>query len=158
MTNPTATAHVPETGTKSGDSDLTRYVVPLARLLFAAIFIVASLGHFSQQGIEYAAQEGAPFASALVPLSGVMALVGGLMVLLGYRAKIGAWLLVAFLIPVTIVMHDFWAVEDAATAQLQQVMFLKNLALLGGALLIARYGAGPISLDAARLAKRGATE
>ncbi|MFQ6045750.1 MAG: DoxX family protein [Gemmatimonadales bacterium] len=158
MTSPTATAHMAESASAPRRVDLTRFIVPLARLLFAAIFIMASLGHFSQQGIGYGAQEGVPLASVLVPLSGVMSLVGGLSVLLGYRARIGAWLLVVFLIPVTIIMHDFWAVEDAAMAQLQQVMFLKNLALLGGALFIARYGAGPFSLDAVRRAERGGGE
>ncbi len=127
----------------------TQSVQALAgRILFSAIFILGALGHFSKQEIGYAAQQGVPLASVAVPLSGVIALAGGLSVLLGYRAKIGAWLLVLFLVPVTLLMHNFWAVKDAMMAQIQQVMFLKNVSMLGGALFIAHAGSGPLSLDA----------
>jgi putative oxidoreductase len=105
-------------------------------------------GHFSPQLIGYARQAGVPLAGLLVPLSGVLAGVGGLSILLGYRAKIGAWFIVLFLVPVTVTMHNFWAVTDPMMAQMQQAMFMKNLSILGGALLIAHFGAGPLSLDA----------
>jgi putative oxidoreductase len=85
-----------------------------------------------------------------VPLSGLLALAGGLSILLGYRAKIGAWLIIMFLAPVTLMMHKFWGVTDPAMTQIQEVMFMKNLALLGGALLISQFGAGPLSLDSRR--------
>jgi putative oxidoreductase len=125
-----------------------RYVVLAGRALYAAIFVMASFGHFSQQTIAYAGSQGVPLAAIAVPLSGVVALAGGLSVLLGYRARIGAALLVLFLVPVTVMMHAFWAVQDPMAAQLQQVMFLKNVSLVGGALVIAYFGAGPLSLDA----------
>jgi putative oxidoreductase len=83
-----------------------------------------------------------------VPVSGILALIGALSILLGYRAKIGAWLLVLFLIPVTLTMHKFWGVSDPTAAQMQMAMFMKNVSMLGGALLITQFGAGPWSLDA----------
>jgi putative oxidoreductase len=125
-----------------------RYVVPIGRALFALIFIMSVLSHFSSQTIEYARQQGVPWPEFLVPVSGILALVGGLSVLLGYRAKVGAGLLVIFLVPVTLMMHDFWTVEDPTMAMVQQVMFFKNVALLGAALILAYTGAGPVSLDA----------
>lgn len=125
-------------------------VVVLGRLLFAAIFLTAGATHFSKQTIAYAYSQGVPFASMAVPFSGVLALAGGLSMLLGYRAKIGAWLIVLFLIPVTLMMHKFWAVSDPVLAKTQMIMFMKNLSLLGGALLVTRFGAGPLSLDARR--------
>jgi putative oxidoreductase len=73
---------------------------------------------------------------------------------LGYRAKIGAWLLVLFLVPVTLMMHNFWAVKDPMMARIQMAMFLKNVTMLGGALLISQFGAGPLSLDARRNSTR----
>ena len=85
-----------------------------------------------------------------LPLSGLIALAGGLSVLLGYRAKVGAWLLVVFLVPITLAIHNFWAVHDPMAAQIQQVMFMKNLSMLGAALLISYFGAGPLSFDARR--------
>jgi putative oxidoreductase len=111
---------------------------------------MAGFGHFSQQSIGYAASQGVPMASILVPLSGVLALFGALSILLGYRAKLGAWLIVLFLIPVTFAMHKFWTVTDPMMMQMQMAMFMKNLSMLGGALLITQFGTGPLSLDAKR--------
>ena len=125
-------------------------VVLLGRFLYVLIFLIAAPNHFSKQTIAYAAAQGTPLASIAVPLSGIIALAGGLSILLGYRAKIGAWLIVLFLVPVTLTMHNFWTVHDPAMAQIQLVMFMKNLAILGGALLISQFGAGPLSLDARR--------
>jgi len=131
-----------------------RYLVPIGRVLFSAIFLLAGTNHFSSQTIAYAAHEGVPLAGLLVPLSGVMALVGGLSIALGYRARWGAAILFAFLVPVTFGLHRFWAVADPMMHQLQMVMFLKNVAMAGAALLIGWFGAGPISLDARRAEKK----
>jgi putative oxidoreductase len=125
-----------------------QYAVLVGRILYSAIFVISLVGHFSPMTIGYAAQSGVPLPGLLVPLSGIIAAVGGLSILLGYRAKLGAWLIVLFLVPVTLTMHNFWAVADPMMAQMQQAMFMKNLSMLGGALLIAYFGAGPLSLDA----------
>src|SRR5271169_2908682 len=125
-------------------------VVVLGRFFFALIFLLAGANHFNKQTIGYAASQGVPLASIAVPLSGVLAIVGGLSIVLGYRAKLGAWLIVLFLIPVTLMMHKFWTVSDPMMAQIQMVMFMKNVSMLGGALLISHFGAGPFSLDARR--------
>jgi putative oxidoreductase len=127
---------------------IMKYAVLFGRILFSLIFIIAIAGHFSKQMIGYAAAQGVPLASITVPLSGVIALLGGLSVTLGYKAKWGAWLLVLFLAPVTVRMHNFWAVQDPMMAMMQQAMFMKNLSMLGAALLISYFGAGPLSLDA----------
>jgi putative oxidoreductase len=124
------------------------------RILFSAIFIMSGFLHFSQAEIGYAAQAGVPMARLLVPASGLLALAGGLSILLGYRAKIGGWLLVLFLIPVTLMMHNFWAVKDPMMAQMQMAMFLKNVTIIGGALLISQFGTGALSLDARRNSSR----
>ena len=127
--------------------DLSRALVPLARACYSIIFISAAPAHFSRPAIEYAAAQGVPLPAVLVPASGVLALVGGLSVLLGYRARVGAWMLVAFLLPVTLVMHQFWGIPDPQMAGVQKAMFLKNLSMLGGALMIAYFGSGPASLS-----------
>jgi len=125
-------------------------VAVLGRFFFAVIFLLAGANHFNKQTIGYAGSQGVPLASIAVPLSGVLAIAGGLSILLGYRAKIGAWLIVLFLVPVMLMMHKFWTVSDPMIAQIQMVMFLKNVSMLGGALLISQFGAGPFSLDARR--------
>ncbi len=130
--------------------DVVAPVVLLGRLLFVLIFVMAGPNHFAAQTIAYAASQGVPLALIAVPLSGVIAIAGGLSILLGYRAKIGAWLLVLFLACVTPMMHNFWAVTDPMMHQMQMIMFMKNLSMMGGALLISQFGAGPWSLDARR--------
>src|SRR5437867_3470184 len=101
-----------------------KYTVLLGRIFFAAIFLLAAPGHFNGRDVAYATQAGVPFAALMVPVSGLMALAGGLSIALGYRAKIGAWLLVLFLVPVTLTMHNFWAVTDPMMAQIQMAMFM----------------------------------
>jgi len=124
-------------------------VVLVGRFLFAVIFLMSGFTHFSSQTIGFAASQGVPMASILVPASGLIAFLGGLSILLGYRARIGAWLIVLFLIGVT-PMHKFWGISDPMMQQMQMVMFLKNLSMLGGALLITQLGSGPWSLDGGR--------
>src|SRR5712692_11774425 len=125
-------------------------VVVLGRFFFVLIFLMAGPLHFSKPEVAYAAAQGVPLASILVPFSGVLAIAGGLSILLGYRAKLGAWLIVLFLIPVTLMLHKFWTVTDPMMAQIQMILFMKNVSMLGGALLISQFGAGPFSLDARR--------
>jgi putative oxidoreductase len=124
-----------------------RWLAPVGRLLFAGLFLMSVPGHFTAKEIGYAAAQGVPLAQLAVPLAGVIALLGGLSVLLGYKTRYGALLLAIFLIPVTLMMHRFWAVTDPQMAQMQMIQFMKNMALLGATSLIGYFGAGPISLD-----------
>ena len=62
---------------RSHKEAVMRYVALVGRILFSAIFVIAGFGHFTQAEIGYAAQQGVPFASLLVPASGVMAMAGG---------------------------------------------------------------------------------
>jgi putative oxidoreductase len=129
-------------------SEVTRYLVPVGRLLFVATFLMSVPEHFARPTIDFAASAGVPMANVLVPASGLLELVGALSVLLGYRARFGALLLALFLVPVTLMMHRFWGIDDAMKAHMQQINFMKNMALLGGAFLVMHFGAGPVSLDA----------
>lgn len=127
--------------------DVAGPVVLLGRLLFGLIFIMSGPRHFTSAIIGYAAAQGVPLASIAVPISGLLALVGGLSILLGYRAKIGAWMIALFLVGVTPLMHRFWGISDPMAQQMQMIMFMKNVSMLGGALLITQLGSGPWSLD-----------
>ena len=123
------------------------FLVPVGRLLFSAIFIMASFGHFTAADIAFAEMKHVPLPSVLVPLSGLMILVGGISVLLGYKAKIGAGLIFLFLIIITPLMHNFWVETDQQMMMMQQANFMKNFALAGASLIICHFGAGPYSLD-----------
>jgi len=122
----------------------------LGRFFFALIFLLSGPRHFASQTIAFAASQGVPLASIAVPFSGAIAFAGGLSILLGYRARIGAWLIVLFLAVVTPMLHKFWGLTDPMMFQMQFVMFMKNLAMLGAALFITQVGSGPWSLDALR--------
>jgi putative oxidoreductase len=124
-----------------------RAIVPIGRVLFALIFAASIVGHFSSAEISEASAHGVPLATLLVPLAGIIALVGGVSVMLGYRARFGALLLLVFLVPVTLVMHKFWGLPDPQMAMLQKIQFMKNTALAGACLLIMYHGSGPYSLD-----------
>jgi putative oxidoreductase len=127
-----------------------RYLVPIGRVFLSLIFIISSVGNFSSSAIGYAAAHGVPAPSFFVPLAGVLALVGGLSILFGFRTRLGAVLLVLFLVPVTLFMHRFWAVADPQRAMIDQVMFMKNVSILGGVLLLLYFGGGPMSMDVRR--------
>lgn len=132
---------------RKSPSAMAAPVVFMGRLLFSLLFLMAAFNHFKSATIAYAASQGVPLASIAVPFSGVLAVLGGLSILLGYRAKIGGWLIALFLIGVTPTMHKFWVVTDPMMYQMQMIMFFKNLSMLGGALLITQFGAGPWSVD-----------
>lgn len=80
-----------------------------------------------------------PFTPILLLLATFMELIGSLSVLLGIKEKLGGWLLSLFLIPTTIVMHQFWFVDGMMREQ-QLAHFLKNLAILGGLMVIILQG------------------
>jgi putative oxidoreductase len=124
-----------------------KFLVLLGRILFSLIFLMTILGHFSAPAIGYAASQGVPAASILVPLSGIIAFLGAVSIILGYKAKIGAWLIIIFLLPVTFSMHKFWAMTDPMMQQMQMAMFMKNISITGAALLITYFGSGPLSID-----------
>jgi putative oxidoreductase len=124
-----------------------KFLFPLGRVLFALNFVLALPYHFTHGAIRVAAEQGVPLPGLLVPLSGVLALAGGLSVAIGYKTRWGAWALVAFLVPVTLWMHAFWRLNSPNAVFAEEVLFLKNISMLGAALLISQFGAGPVSID-----------
>ena len=76
-----------------------------------------------------------------------IALLGAASILFGYKARLGAWLLIVFLLPVTFMMHRFWGVADPNVVMIQRAMFMKNVSMLGAALMLTHFGAGPFSFD-----------
>jgi putative oxidoreductase len=111
----------------------------IGRILFATIFVFSGLMvHIvgRKQGIEYARAYGSPIPEIGVPLTGVMAVLGGLSVALGIWGDVGALLIAAFLVLITPIMHAFWKEQDPNQRQNQTVHFMKNTAMLGGALVL----------------------
>jgi uncharacterized membrane protein YphA (DoxX/SURF4 family) len=114
------------------------WVILAGRILFFFLFAGSAVGHVTQRAMmgQYATQKGVPFASLLVPLTGVQIMAGALMVLLGIWADLGAALLVAFLLPTALMMHAFWKASEPMERQQEQIHFLKDVALAGAALMM----------------------
>ena len=126
-----------------------KYIPLIGRILFSLIFISSGLTHVFQlnQMSQYTASMGVPLPTVATLVTGIMILSGGLSILLGYKVKIGAILLVVFLIPTSFIAHAFWSIEDSMQSQMQMSMFMKNIAMTGGALMFYYFGSGPISLE-----------
>lgn len=120
----------------------------LGRLLIAVLFIPAGLMKISgfDTTAAYMAAKGLPLVPLLLVLTILIEAGGGLLILLGWRAREAALVLFLFLIPVTVIFHGFWNLEDAARLE-QQRAFMKNLAIMGGLLMVAAFGSGPFSLE-----------
>jgi putative oxidoreductase len=133
-----------------------RYAVAAGRFLLGLMFLVSGAGKIFgwSQTAGYMASKG----FRLVPFFLLGAIVleagGALLVILGYRTRLGAAMLILFLIPTTLIFHNFWA-HDGMDRQMQMVNFLKNLSILGGLLLVTVYGGGPLCLDARRRGHAG---
>lgn len=126
-------------------------LVVIGRVLLAAIFVIAGFNKLG--GLEgtagYIASAGLPAPMLLAVAVGVLELVAGLMLAIGWQARWAALALGAFTIVASVIFHAFWAVP-AEQAMVQQLMFMKNLAIVGGLFVVAALGAGPASLDARR--------
>ncbi len=109
----------------------------IGKIIYGGFFIFTGLNHFIglKQMAEYAGLKGVPAPAVMVIVSGIMLLLGGLSILLGFYPVAGIILLAVFLIPTSFKMHNFWAVEDQQMKQVEMVMFLKNMALLGALLM-----------------------
>ena len=125
------------------------YLPLIGRIFYALIFITSGFGHIANSGqmSQYAASMGVPMPTVAVIVTGIMILLGGLSIALGYKPKIGAILLVVFLVPTTFIMHAFWKIDDPMQSQIQMAMFMKNISMLGAVLVFYYFGTGPMSLE-----------
>ncbi len=110
----------------------------VGRLLFGGFFIMSGANHFMQQegSKQYAASKGVPSPEMMVPLTGVMMIAGGAGILLGVYIQLSVALLVIFLLTAAFKMHDFWTVADPMQKMIQMLLFMRNLALTGAALML----------------------
>lgn len=127
----------------------TGYLTVLGRFLISMIFLMSAVGNkipnFATTA-EHMAAEGIPMAPFMLIGAIFFLIAGSLSVMLGFRVRIGANLLLVFLILATFFFHDFWTMEGLE-AQLQMVQFMKNLSMMGAMLFLIANGAGPMSLD-----------
>jgi putative oxidoreductase len=129
--------------------EMTKRYMPLTgRVLLSLIFIISGWGklmNFSGTAA-YMASMGMPMPHVLLVPAIIIELGGGLMLLLGWKARWAALAIFLFIIPTTLIFHAFWAV-DAAQAQNQMIHFMKNITIMGGMFYVMAFGSGPCSID-----------
>jgi putative oxidoreductase len=126
----------------------------IGRILFALIFVLSGVtAHLvgRRASIDYVRAYNAPAPELMVPLSGVAIILGGLSIALGFYADVGALIVGAFVLVMALIMHAFWKEQDAQQQQNQMAHFMKNMAILGAALVIffvynQMQGDAPLSL------------
>lgn len=142
---------------------MQKFVGFLGRLCFSAIFIVAGINkifnwdaseqYLVNQMLDVLAKsyhhgwaqslfdQVLPLAPTLLVVGTIAELLGGLLVLLGIQVRLGAFILCLFLIPTTLLFHNFWNLQGAEQ-QTQMIMFMKNLSIFGGGLILLAFGKG----------------
>ena len=127
---------------------MNRFTPLLGRFLISSIFIMSGFSKIGgwEQTAGYMASKGMPAVALFLAGAIIFEVLGGLSVLLGFKARLGAIALIIFTIPAALIFHNFWAFEGMEQ-QTQMIMFMKNLAIIGGLLLITSFGSGPLSID-----------
>ncbi len=122
---------------------------PLAgRILMAVIFLLSGIGKIGNFAgtAAYMAHQGVPLTELALVITIIVEVGGAALLILGWKVRLVAGVLFLWMIPVTLMFHNFWA-APADQQMIQQIMFLKNLAMMGGFLYVMAFGAGPYSLD-----------
>ena len=120
----------------------------IGRILLAAIFVWSGFGKIGGfEGLAgQIASKGFPASQAFAAATIVIEIGAGLMLVAGWKARWAALLLAVFTVIVTIFYHNYWAVPEAQK-MMQQIQFMKNLALIGGLLMVTAFGPGRWSID-----------
>jgi putative oxidoreductase len=110
----------------------------LGRILFGGYFAYNGFNHYKMLEMMsgYAKSKGVPLPKLSVAFSGLLLIIGGLSVLFNVLPSIGLVALVLFLVPVTLMMHTFWKIQDPMAKMGEMINFMKNLALLGAVLIL----------------------
>ena len=141
-----ASIHAPAAGSGSGAVTSAATIALVGRILIAAIFVLSGASKITQPGatIGYMTAAGLPFAPAGLVIAALIELGGGIGLIFGYRTRLAASVLAAFALVTAFVFHSGFSDQN------QFIHFFKNVAVAGGLLQIAAFGAGRLSLDALR--------
>jgi uncharacterized membrane protein YphA (DoxX/SURF4 family) len=109
----------------------------LGRMVVGFFYLYAGINNFVHfdEAVGYAAFKGVPVTVLAVTLANILLLIAGLSILSGYRPVVGVLAVVLFMIPVTLLMHNFWAITDPQMAIAEMRSFLSNMGLAGSSLL-----------------------
>ena len=127
---------------------LNRYGPLAARLLIAAIFVFSGFGKITgfEGTVGYIASKGLPLPQLGAVAAIIVELGGGILLILGWKARWAAAAMLVFTVAAAVIFHDFWAAAPAA-AQNQMIHFMKNISMAGGLLYVVVFGSGPLSVE-----------
>jgi putative oxidoreductase len=133
-------------------SNSSSSIVPLfGRILLSSVFILSGISKITAFAMEegYVVAKHLPLPAVALTIALIIELAGGLALLAGWLTKFTAWILFLYMIPTTFLFHNFWAMQGMDRYD-NTIHFQKNLAIMGGLLLLAAFGAGAYSVDSAR--------
>ncbi|CAB4675315.1 MAG: DoxX family membrane protein [Actinobacteria bacterium] len=122
-------------------------IILIGRILFGGFFLMSGINHFAklEAMTGYAKYKKLPAAKLGVLLSGLMLVLGGIYIILGFYTDLGLLLIAIFLVLAAVIFHNFWTETDATAKQNEMLAFMKDIALAGGALilfaLVVKHGA-----------------
>ncbi len=131
-------------------NDIENTLFLVGRVLVGFYFLVMGMNHFGNlEGMtQMVAEVGLPAPAVAVIVSGILLVIAGMSFIIGYHPPLGVLAAGLFLVPVTLVIHDFWAIEDPVARQQELTTFLRNVGLLGSVLVfLAIPRPWPMSLD-----------
>jgi putative oxidoreductase len=120
----------------------------IARILLSIIFIYSGFGKLTgfEGTVGYIASKGLPVPQLMAIVAIAIELGAGLLLLVGYKARWAALAIFLFLIPTTLIFHNFWA-SPPNEYQMQQINFMKNVTIMGGMLMVWAFGPGRFAVD-----------
>lgn len=126
----------------------------VGRILISLIFVMSGFQKFMMFSMMtgVAAAKHLPMPTLAIGVAATIEVVGGLAILAGFHTKLAAWVVFLFLIPTTLLFHNFWTMQGMERMD-NQGHFMKNLAIMGGLLILAANGAGGYSVDSSRAGK-----
>jgi uncharacterized membrane protein YphA (DoxX/SURF4 family) len=133
-----ATSSQSENYQQKKEIEIMNTVLLIGRILFAIMFVSGGLNHLTKAEAMagYAGFKKVPAPKLANLVSGVLLIAGGLSVILGVYADLGALVLAVLLVLMALKMHDFWAQTDAQAKQNETIAFFKNISMAGGALIM----------------------
>lgn len=127
---------------------ISRWLPLCGRLLIAVLFLTSGIGKLVnwEGAVGYATAERMVYPALLTGVAAAVELLFGLAIALGYYTRVAALALAVFLVPTTFIFHDFWGYEGMDRG-MQMIHFFKNLAIIGGLLVLGSYGPGRVGVD-----------
>jgi putative oxidoreductase len=136
-------------------NDSSNSMLPLVgRILVSTVFLFSGLGKVMAFSLMtgLAAGKHMPLPALMIGGAAAVELLGGLAILTGFQARLASWILFVYLIPTTLLFHNFWALGGMDRVD-AQAHFLKNVAIMGGLLFLAAFGSGAYSIGSRSTSK-----